>query len=153
MDELRDAGLVISPIYEPVVEAMLKSLRPPRSNNPLGFGRDTILPSFSTDEAGRAVTLQRWDTLLHEIDTANRRVDHLERSHSLSANHLASITPQGVIGVLIALMAVVLAGIAFPVIVMAMGWSELSAPWRISLVVAFLASVTGVALYIYRLAD
>ncbi len=46
---------------------------------------------------------------------------------------------------------VVLAGIAFPVIVMAMRWTELSAPWRWAMVSAFLVSVAGVGIYIYRL--
>lgn len=97
--------------------------------------------------------MQRWDTLLHDIDASGRRVEQLKRSRALSADRLGAITPKGVIGVLAAPTAVVLAGIAFPVIVMAMRWPDLSAPWRTALVVAFLASVAGMGLYIYRLAD
>ena len=137
-------------MFESVAEALLRKLAKPRSD-PLGLGLGAIVPPFTVDEAGRTVTLQRWDTLLRDIEATDRRVQELSGMRQVTSARLEALTPHGVLGALVALAGVVLAGIAFPVIVMAMRWTELFAPWRWAMVSAFLVSVAGVGIYIYRL--
>jgi len=152
VDDLRAAGFEVDPMFESVAETLLRALTPRRSSR-LGIDLDMVIPSFTVDEAGRTVTLQRWDTLLRDIEAAERRVAELSHAHVQVQARLSALTPQGVTGTLVALGGVVVAGIAFPIVVMAMRWPDLTAPWRWALVGAFLISVAGVGVYIYRLAQ
>jgi hypothetical protein len=151
VDALRQAGIDIHPIYEPIAEELLHKLKP-RSSHPFGFEIPVLPVNFSTDEAGRTVTLQRWDSLLRDIEIAQRQMWDLERERDLLHARLQSLSPEGVTGTLLALGLVVMAGIAFPIVVMASKLPELNAWWRWTMVAAFLLSVAGVGAYIFSLA-
>ena len=147
-DDLRKLGFEFDSIFESVVDEMLVAERGPYS-----LAERMTLATIPThrDDAGRAAELQAFRQLLENIDEAGRQVDDLHRSRELTVQRLAAIKPQGVIGVLITLGIVVAAGIGFPVTIMTLRWETLTAPWRVALAAAFLASVLVVGVHLLRL--
>lgn len=145
LDDLADASLIIDPPFDAIAEEYLSVTRPTPDYLALAHIN-------RPDDVGRAAELARWENLQRDIDAARSEVAQLKQALEVAEADLAGVTPTGVFAVLIALGVVVVAGIAFPVIVLAMDWPDLSAPWRVAQVVAFLASVAGVGVFIYRLA-
>lgn len=150
VEDLRSGGLEVDPLFESAAEAVLQALTPHEAG-PFGVTLPISTGSFFVDAAGRTVTLQRWDTLLRDIEVAERRIAELSQALALVEQQLGSMPPQGVTGTLIALAVIVAAGIAFPVVVMAMRWPDLTAPWRWAMVAAFLGSVAALGTYLHRL--
>lgn len=154
MEDLKTHGVFIEPSFESAAEELLQRLGRTLSRSPFPF--DISIPTsslFTTDEAGRTVSLQRWDALLRDIELASERVSELRQERERTLGRLDSLSPGGETRtMLLALGGVVVAGIAFPVVVMAARMPDLSSPWRWSMVGVFLGSVVVVGLTIWSFA-
>jgi hypothetical protein len=92
------------------------------------------------------------DSLLRNIDDKGDRIKELKLQREAARRDLSELKPGAVRDPLLALGGVFLAGIVLPVVIMAMRWPHITAPWRWTLVGAFLGSVMGVGVYMARFA-
>jgi len=152
-EDLRRRGLDVEPKFEPVAEALLSGLDPPTPTfiGGLNVSIPTI-PLGPLDPAGRIVTSQRWDALNRDIERTDRKLQERIRERDRLIVRVSELTPHGVRGSLLTLGGVVLAGIAFPIVVMALRPPDLSPGLRWAMVAAFLVSVGVVAIHTYSLA-
>lgn len=84
-----------------------------------------------------------------DSESTDRHLEALTAARKVLLDRMSALQPEGVGAALAVLAFVVAAGIVLPVVVMAMRWPDITTPWRLALVSAFLASVTAVGGYIW----